>query len=194
LRGAEAVELPGPLGRLGFTEVWVDAIRRVAAEGGRLDWQVFAVPGVREAEACRSSTGRMPAKAGEPLVRLDIYEPAGEVGSRAYSAEDVRAGRAVMVFPLFATRGRELVLGLVPDGVASVEVKAGDMPPQVAKVQNNFFQVEAQVPTSHESRGVVSSVTTTLTWLDASGRSLETVSRSDKRTLLLNATVEIPEG
>ena len=196
LRGAEtkAADLPGPFGRLGFTEVWIDAIRLVAAERGRLSWQVFAVPGVRGADLCQSGTRRVRAKSDEPLLRLDIYEPGGEVGSRAYSAEDIAAGRAVMVFPLFAAHGHELVLGLVPDGVASVEVKADDMPPQIAKVQNNFFQVEAQVPSSRQSRSAVSSVTTKLTWLDASGKSLETISRNDKRTLLLNATVEISEG
>jgi hypothetical protein len=136
----------------------------------------------------------VPANLANRCSGLDIYEPGGEVGSRAYSAEDIVAGRAVMVFPLFAAHGHELVLGLVPDGVASVEVKAGDKPPRIAKVQNNFFQVEAQVPSSRESRTAVSSVTTTLTWFDASGRNLETISRSDKRTPLLNAKLEIPEG
>jgi hypothetical protein len=190
--GTEVAKLPGPLGRLGFNEVWVDAIRRVATSG-RLDWQVFLVPGVCGDWIYLPKTRRARANRGEPLVRLDIYEPGGEVGARAYSVDDILGGRAVLVFPLFAAHNHELVLGLVPDDVSSVEVRASDMPAQIAKVRDNFFRVEPRVPTSSEPKKSVTSMTTTITWYDAAGKSLKTVLHSTRRALLLSATKEISE-
>jgi hypothetical protein len=188
---AEVAKLPGPLDRLGFNEVWVDAIRRLATSG-RLDWRVFLIPGVCRDGTCLPRAGRARANPGEPLVRLDIYESGGEVGARAYSVDDVVTGQAVVIFPLFAAHNHELVLGLVPDDVSSVEVKADDMPAQIAKVRDNFFKVEAQVPTNPGPRDAVASVTTAITWYDASGKSLKTVSHSTRWAFLLSATKEIP--
>jgi hypothetical protein len=187
----EVAKLPGPLARLGFNEVWIDAIRHIATSGG-LGWRVFLVPGVSRDGACLPRARRARANPGEPLISLDIYEPSGQVGARAYSVDDVVAGRAVLVFPLFAARNHELVLGLVPDNVSRVEIKAGDMPAQMAQVKDNFFEVEARVPMRQGTSNAVTSVTTSITWYDASGKSLKTISRGDRR-VSLNATVEIPE-
>jgi hypothetical protein len=99
----------------------------------------------------------------ESLVSLDIYESSGQVGASTYSVDDVVAGRAVLIFPLFAVDNHELVLGLVPNNVSRVEVKADDMPAQIAQVWDNFFEVEAQIPTSQGPRSAVASVTTTIT-------------------------------
>lgn len=191
----EVDELPGSaLVRLGFSEVWIDAVRRVATSA-KWGMRIFLIPGVRGGGACSPEAPRVRASTGEPLVSLDIYDPTGRVGARAYSVDDVLAGRAVKIYPLPPAgdeRGeQELVLGLVPDGVSSVEVKAGDMHAQIAQVKDNFFEVEAQVPMSRGPTSAVTSVTTAITWYDASGKSLKTVSRSE-RTFLLRANMDIP--
>jgi hypothetical protein len=176
---------------LGFSEVWIDAVRRVAMSSARRMW-VFLIPGISGDGACSPGVPRRQANPGEPLVGMDIYNPGGQVGARAYSVDDVVAGRAVLIFPLFAARGHELVFGLVPDNVSRVEVKADDMPAQIAQVMDNFFEVEAQIPMNQGPRKTVTSVTTAITWYDASGKSLKTVSRNDRRAFLLRAKVDLP--
>jgi hypothetical protein len=192
----EVDELPGSaLARLGFSEVWIDAVQRVATSA-KWGMRIFLIPGVGGGGACSPETPRARANTGEPLVSLDIYDPTGRVGARAYSVDDVLAGRVVKIYPLLSTgdeRGeQELVLGLVPDGVSSVEVKADDMPAQIAQVKDNFFEVETQVPMSQGPTSAVTLVTTVITWYDASGKNLKTVSRSERRTFLLRANVDIP--
>ncbi len=193
LRGSptEVVGLPdSAVARLGFREVWIDATRRITS--GKLGWRVFLISGVSRDGACLPRTRRARMNPGEPLVSLDIYEPSGQVGARAYSVDDIVAGRAVLIFPLFAAEDHELVLGLVPDNVSSVEVKAGDMPAQIVQVRDNFFEVEAQVPTNQGPTKALISVTTAITWYDAFGKNLKTVSRSNRRVSLLHAKVDIP--
>jgi hypothetical protein len=95
-------------------------------------------------------------------------------------------------FPLPAADDQqELILGLVPDNVSSVKVKAGNMPGRIVQVRDNFF--EAQVPTSQGSTSAAISVTTTMTWYDASEKSLTTVSSSGRQAFLLHVSVDIPE-
>jgi hypothetical protein len=187
----EAVELPdSALARLGFSEVWIDAVRRIATSG---PWgiRVFVIPGVSGDGGCSPGSPRARANPGEPLVSVDMYDPSGRMGARAYTVDDVVAGRAFRIYPLAAAGDQhELVLGLVPDGVSSVEVKANDMPGQIVQVTDNFF--EASVPVSQGPTTAVISVTTAMTWYDASGKSLKTVSSSGRQAFLLRASVDIP--
>ncbi len=105
----EAVELPDQaVARLGFSEVWIDATRRIFTSS-KLGWRVFLIPGVRGDVSCLPRAGRARVNPGEPLVGLDIYEHSDQVGARAYSVDDIVAGRAVLVFPLFAADDHELV-------------------------------------------------------------------------------------
>ncbi len=67
------------------------------------------------------------------------------------------------------------------------------MPAQIAQVRDNFFEVEAQVPTSQSPTKAVISMTTAIAWYDASGKRLKTVLRKDRRMSLLRAKVDIPE-
>ncbi len=188
---SEVEKLPGPIARLGFSEIWIEAIRRIVTNG-KLGWHVFLIPGLNRDGTCLPRTRRVRANTSEPLVRLDIYQPGGQVGARVYSVDDIVAGRAVLIFPLFAADDHELVLGLVPDSVSSVEIKADDMPAQIAGVRDNFFEIEAQIPTNQGTRNAVTSVTTVITWYGASGKSLKTVSHTNRGGLLLRAKVEIP--
>jgi hypothetical protein len=190
---AEVVELPdSAVARLGFSEVWIDAVRRIPTSSA---WgmRVFLIPGVSGDAMCAHGSPQGRANAGEPLVSMDIYEPSGRVGPRAYSAGDVVAGRAIKIFPLNNVDERnteeELVLGLVPDNVSSVEVKVGDMPGQTVQVKDNFFEV--QVPVSQGASRTTASVTTAITWYDSSGRNLKTISRSEQR-MWLHGEVGIP--
>jgi hypothetical protein len=196
LRGGrtEADELPeSALARLGFSKVWVDAVRHLATSA-KWDMRVFLVPGGGRR---RGPCARGPADAAstrEPLVMLDVYQAGGPVGAKAYSVDQVLAGRLVSIIPP-PLGDNELGYGLVPDGVSSVEVKAGVMPAKTAPVKDNFFEVEAPAPTSQGPANSVTSVTTTMTWYDASGNILKTVSRTERRTLLaFSAEVQIPEG
>jgi hypothetical protein len=188
----EVDELPeSAFARLGFSEVWVNAVRHLATSA-KWGMRAFLVPGVGRAETCAPERPQTRAGAGKPLVMLDVYQPGGRVGARAYSVEEVLAGRLVSIYPLPAG-SRELVLGVVPDGVSTVEVKAGDMPAQAAQVTDNFFEVEAPVPMGKGPANAVSSVTTTMTWYDQSGKSLKTVSHTEQRMFLLRAQADIPE-
>jgi hypothetical protein len=187
----EAVELPdSTLARLGFSEVWIDAVRLITT-GEPWSMRVYLIPGVSGDGTCSSGSSKPRDNPGELLVSMDIYNPSGRMGATAYSAGQIGAGQALRTYPLPAAgEQQELVLGLVPDGVSSVEVKANDMPAQVVQVRDNFFQ--AQVLTSQGPAAGVTSVTTTLTWRDAAGRSLRTVSRGSRQATLLRANVEIP--
>jgi hypothetical protein len=196
LRGGrtEADELPeSALGRLGFSQIWGDAVRHLATNA-KWDMRVFLVAGLVGAEARAPEAAQTRAGTSEPLVMLDVYQAGGRVGAKAYSVDQVLAGRLVSIFgpPLW---DNELVYGLVPDGVSSVEVKAGDMPAKTEQVKGNFFEVEAPVPMSQGPANSVTSVTTTMTWYDSSGDILKTVSRTQRHTRLsFTAQVQIPEG
>jgi hypothetical protein len=147
------------------------------------------IPGVNGDGGCSGVAPR--ANPAGPLVGVEMYNPSSRMGARAYTVDDVVAGRAFRIYPLPAAGDQqELVLGLVPDNVSSVEVKAGDQPAHIVQARHNFF--EAQVPTSQGPMGAVTSVTTAITWYDTSGKSLKTVSRSSRQVRLLHAKVEIP--
>jgi hypothetical protein len=49
-------------------------------------------------------------------------------------------------------------------GARAYSVEVDDMPAQIAKVRDNLFKVEAQVPTNPGPRDAVASVTTAITW------------------------------
>lgn len=189
----EAVQLPdSAVARLGFSEVWIDAVRRITTSG---PWgiRVFVIPGVSGHGTCSPATPRVRANSGEPLVSVDMYNPSGRMGARAYTMDDIVGGRAFRIYPLPAAGDQyQLVLGLVPDDVSSVEIKAGDMPGRIVPVRDNFF--EAQVRTSQGPTSAAISVTTDITWYNSSGKSLKTVSSIGRQAFLLRASVDIPGG
>jgi hypothetical protein len=186
---AAGEELPrSALARLGLDEVWVDAVRRITTNGP-WDIRTYLIPGVSGHGRCSPQPSRAPSR--EPLVSMDMYNSSGRMGARAYSVDDIVAGRAFRIYPLPATGAQqELVLGLVPDGVSSVEVKANDMPGQAVHVHDNYF--EASIPVSEGNTSAVTSVTTAMTWYGAAGNSIKTISAGTRQAFLLDASVDIP--
>jgi len=79
--------------------------------------------------------------------------------------------------------------GVVPDGVSSVQVKAGDMPERTAKVKDNFF--EARMFTGGVFSEKVSTVTTEIRWIDESGQTLKTITRTERWVMLGQARLDL---
>jgi hypothetical protein len=98
----------------------------------------------------------------------------------------------VQIFPLLGVgdghRGQELVFGVVPDGVSSVEVKADEMPGRIIPVRDNFFEV--QIPTGKELKETVTSITTSIIWYDTAGKRLKTITHTDQQ---MNLTPHLRE-
>lgn len=167
---------------LGFSEVWSSGIRLL---GTVRAWnlRLFLVPGViRNAyQACRSGSPDARSNLGTPLVSLDIYEPSGRrVGSVAYTEGDILSGRILRVYPVRETAegnsDAQIVVGVVPDGVASVAVKVGAMPTRTATVRDNFFEVEVPMDALTDTR--VTLYSWVITWMDAAERPLRTMTHT----------------
>ena len=173
---------------IGYSGVWIDSVRLIAVTGMH-ELRVFLIPGVmrdpRRAKASRDARSRP----GVPLVALDVYQSSGRVGPCAYTAGDLLAGRVVRAHPPAGTDEERLMYGVVPDGVSSVQVKAGDMPERTAKVKDNFF--EARMFTGGVFSEKVSTVTTEIRWIDESGQTLKTITRTERWVMLGQARLDL---
>jgi hypothetical protein len=107
----------------------------------------------------RADENREAATVGDALC-VFYADPAGDGGARScWSAEDVRAGRA---------RG-ELgthVYGLVPDGVATVELSFEDGSVVRAPVGDNFFDAKTPREQADQEHAPIPAKIEQLRWLD----------------------------
>jgi hypothetical protein len=148
----------------------------------------YLVPGVIES-SCSPPLPAAGASTDAPVISLAIYDQGGRVGVTPYTTDEILEGRVVRIYPKPRIGGgheeQELVFGVVPDGISSVEVKAGEMPGRVVSVRGNFF--EAQVPTGNKIKKTVTSFITFITWYDTVGRRVKTITRTDRWMTLLSA-------
>jgi hypothetical protein len=144
----------------GVAEVRVDSIRLLAPDLG-----VVAVPveryGLSGAGARSTSESGAAGTTSEPqhADAVCLYVPArdGTAGGNCHTAEAIQHGFAL------GSQGQS-VYGLVPDGVAMIELISGARRAQLA-VHDNFFYEHDGAPTAPR----------TIQWLDAQGRPIKTI-------------------